>query len=194
MGPAGLDTEIKPITPIAQRVSDLTWKLSIPVFYIYSIGFYSSFSIQLPKLFPIVDTHPDPASTQDLRLLKPWPALMEHMRCQTDGLDSMSDHDHGHVPYVLLLLYYLGRWKEEHDGKIPESYKEKTTFRDTVRAGARTNNAESDEENFDQAVGAVLKSLNPPSVPRQLADLALLPESREPSKDVSPFISAGRSI
>lgn len=48
----------------------------VPLFYIHSVGFYSHFSIHLPPAFPIVDTHPSPETTTDLRLLKPWLELL----------------------------------------------------------------------------------------------------------------------
>lgn len=137
---------------------------SIPLFYIHSIGFYSKFSIQLPPKFPIVDTHPDPVSTQDLRLLTPWPELLEFMVTKTKNLDSLSDHEHGHIPYLLLLLHFLETWKNSHDGKPPATYQEKKAFKAMVEEGARRNNAEGGEENFDEAAAAVLKSLNPPSI------------------------------
>ena len=185
IGPSGIDN--------LKKVSDVTWRLSTPLFYIHSIGFFSRFSIQLPKLFPIVDTHPDPTSTQDLRLLRPWPELLEYMEKQTEGLEAMENHDHGHVPYLLLLLFYLERWKEEHDGKAPENYKEKVAFREMVRAAARTDNPEGGEENFDEAVAAVVKSLNPPATPSGFAEIVVLPECRLPQKSVTnpefPFVT-----
>lgn len=141
-------------------VSASAAELGIPVIYTRSVGFYSIFSLQLPSEFPIVETHPDPESTQDLRLVNPWPELKAAGE-RISNLDTLNDHDHGHVPYILLLLHYLEKWKAEHNGKPPENYKEKTAFRDMVRAGARTNNPEGGEENFDEAVGAVLKSINP---------------------------------
>jgi amyloid beta precursor protein binding protein 1 len=134
-----------------------------PLFYVRSVGFYGSFSIQLPHAFPIVDTHPDPDSTTDLRLLKPWPALVDYASRKSKDLENMSDHEHGHVPYVVLLLHYLNVRKESHDGQVPSSYKEKNEFRDLVRGGMRTKNAEGAEENFEEAIGAVLKNLNDPT-------------------------------
>ncbi|RAL15770.1 NEDD8-activating enzyme E1 regulatory subunit [Aspergillus homomorphus CBS 101889] len=134
--------------------------LGIPVLYTRSVGFYSTFSLQLPAAFPIVETHPDPESTQDLRLLNPWPELAASLT-SISNLETMDDHQHGHVPYILLLLHYLEKWKETHDGNVPSNYKEKTAFRDLVRSGARTDNPEGGEENYDEAVAAVLKSLNP---------------------------------
>jgi amyloid beta precursor protein binding protein 1 len=127
------------------------------------VGFYAHFSIYLPPTFPIVDTHPDPLSTTDLRLVKPWPALSEFAASKSAGLDDMNAHDHGHVPYTILLLYFLEEWKKSHDGKVPSAYREKTEFRDFLRAGMRTNNAEGGEENFEEAIAAVLKSLNEPT-------------------------------
>jgi amyloid beta precursor protein binding protein 1 len=124
------------------------------------VGFYSAFSLQLPSLFPIVETHPDPDSIQDLRILNPWPELAA-AAAKLKDLDSLDDHQHDHVPYLLLLLHYLEKWKESHGGSPPTGYKEKTEFRDLIRAGARTNNPQGGEENFDEAVAAVLKNVNP---------------------------------
>jgi len=83
------------------------------------------------------------------------------VREKTSNLDTLEDDEHGHIPYVLILLHYLERWKSTHDGKPPQNYKEKAEFRETVRGGARTNAASGEEENFEEAVSAVLKSLNP---------------------------------
>ncbi|KAL9085050.1 MAG: hypothetical protein Q9165_007791 [Trypethelium subeluteriae] len=151
-----------PIAPeILEMLSNDAQSRSRPVFYVHCVGFYSQLSLQLPDPFPIVDTHPDPEKTTDLRILWPFRELRDLAVRKTKDLDSMNDHDHGHVPYVLLLLHYLSIWKSQHNGKPPQNYKEKTEFRELVRSGTRRNNPEGGEENFDEAVGAVLKSLNP---------------------------------
>lgn len=146
------------------------------VFYVHSIGFYSHFTVQLPNAFPIVDTHPDPASTQDLRLLSPWPELLSFAQEKTSKLQEMDDEQHGHVPYVVLLLHYLEQWKAENGGKTPDNYKEKAAFRDMVRSGARTKNADGGEENFDEAIAAVLKSLNPAIPTSAVKEVLTAPE------------------
>jgi amyloid beta precursor protein binding protein 1 len=88
----------------------------------------------------------------------------------------MSPDDHGHVPYLALLLHYLEEWKKTHDGKVPQNYKEKTEFRATLSQAARTNNPEGGEENFDEAVAAVLKSLNPPEASSSVKEIFTAPE------------------
>lgn len=165
-------------------VSEWCFENARPLFYIHSLGLFSQFSIQLPETFPVVDTHPDPNSTQDLRLLEPWPELKAFMRSKTKDLDTLSDHDHGHVPYLLLLLRFLEDWKESHEGNPPKDYKEKKEFKSFVESKARTNNPEGGEENFDEAAAAVLKSLNEPSLPSGLQKIFDEMAYPGPEKDV----------
>ncbi|KAI1615070.1 amyloid beta protein binding protein 1 [Exophiala viscosa] len=164
-----------PIQPeILQRISSYATERSIPIISIQSAGFYGSFSIQLPHEFPIVDTHPDPESTQDLHLLAPWSELESAIDSLGD-LSALSDHDHGHIPYILLLLYYLREWKSSHNGSYPSTFKEKTEFRELVRSGARTNSPEGGEENYDEACAAVLKSIGPPPVGSGCKEMMSMP-------------------
>ncbi|KAF2239975.1 hypothetical protein EV356DRAFT_438073 [Viridothelium virens] len=160
---------------ILEKISNDARFQSRPVFYVHCVGFYAQLSLQLPDAFPIVDTHPDPEKMTDLRILWPFRELREFAARKTKDLGSMNDHDHGHVPYVLLLLHYLSIWKSQHNGRPPQNYKEKTEFRELVRSGTRRDNPEGGEENFDEAVGAVLKSLNlsePSSAIKEIFDSA----------------------
>jgi amyloid beta precursor protein binding protein 1 len=136
----------------------------IPVMYIHSAGFYSYFSIHLPGSFPIVDTHPDSTATTDLRLLSPWRELSTFAHEMTINIDKLDAHTHGHIPYVVLLLHYLEEWKKSHAGKHPQTYAEKIAFRKMVAEGARTDIPEGGEENYDEAVAAVLKTITMPSL------------------------------
>ena len=153
------------------RISQYSQKHFIPLIYIHSVGFLAQFSLALPPVFPIVETHPDPASTTDLRLLNPWPELSSLVASKTANLQSLSDFEHGHVPYLLLLLHYLDDWKNSHAGNVPQTYQDKVAFRNMLRDGARISNAEGGEENYDEAVAAVLKSLNPPLLPSGVRDV-----------------------
>ncbi|KAJ5760345.1 hypothetical protein N7520_007501 [Penicillium odoratum] len=160
-------------------------ELDIPVLYIHSIGFCSTFSLQLPAEFPIVETHPDPESTQDLRLLNPWPELAAASESLGD-LESMDDHQHGHVPYILLLLRFLKQWKESH-GAMPDNYKEKTAFREFVRSKIRTKNPEGGEENFDEAVAAVLKTISPFSLRSSIREIFEMEQCQQLSTGSADF-------
>ncbi|KAF2750160.1 NEDD8-activating enzyme E1 regulatory subunit [Sporormia fimetaria CBS 119925] len=159
----------------------------VPLFYIHSVGYYSHFSLQLPPVYPIVDTHPSPESTTDLRLLRPWPELLQFAEAQTQGLESMAADDHGHIPYIAIILHFLEVWKKEHDGQAPRNYKEKSAFRDMVSAAARRDTPEGGEENFDEAVAAVLKSLNPPEPSSAVKELFKEPECKDVKRESASF-------
>lgn len=166
-----------PLRPqILAKLSEHATSALIPLFYVHSVGFYSHFSLHLPPAYPIVDTHPSPESTQDLRLLRPWPELIQFAQEKTANMESMNAEDHGHIPYIALLLHLLEEWKAQHNGEVPQNYKEKTEFRSIVSKAARTDNPEGGEENFDEAVAAVLKSLNPPQANSSVKEIFKAPE------------------
>ncbi|KAI1466939.1 uncharacterized protein F4812DRAFT_70991 [Daldinia caldariorum] len=135
-----------------------------PLVAIHSAGFYSYFRISLPGTFPIVDTHPEVEKTTDLRLLNPWPELVEFSRDMTKDIDVLDDHEHGHLPYVVLLLHYLEEWRQSHNGQNPISYNDKTAFSKFVLSKARTNNPEGGEENFQEAATAINKNIKAPEL------------------------------
>ncbi|CAK7264236.1 hypothetical protein SEPCBS57363_000978 [Sporothrix epigloea] len=161
--------------PTPQSVLDLLQKYGeenkTPLVSVHSAGFYSYFRIRLPGAFPIVDTHPDETATTDLRLLAPWPELSKFAEDLTANIDTLDAHEHGHLPYIAILLHFLEQWRLDHDGKDPATYKEKTAFRQTVADGARRDNPEGGEENFDEAVGAVLRNIERPSLPFGLREV-----------------------
>jgi amyloid beta precursor protein binding protein 1 len=101
----------------------------------------------------------------------------------------MADHEHGHVPYLVLLLHYLSEWKESHGGQVPSNYKEKNDFRSLVREGMRTDSPEGSEENFEEAIGAVLKNLNDPTPNSAVRDVFKAPECINLTSEVRLMIN-----
>ena len=163
-------------TSLLERICTYASGNSVPVVYVHSAGLFSTFSVQIPDEFPVVDTHPDPDTIQDLRLLLPWPELSAEAARQTKDLPDLADHDHGHVPYILLLLHYLSEWKTNHDGRLPQTFKEKTDFRSYVRSQARQSASAGPEENYDEACAAVLKTISPPTISSGTRQMFALPQ------------------
>jgi amyloid beta precursor protein binding protein 1 len=183
LSPYTLILLVAPTTPdVLEIVSKHCQTHAVPLFYIHCNGFYSHFSVALPPAFPIVDTHPDPASTTDLRLLAPWPELVDYQKEKTSSLHTESPHDLGHIPYLLLLLHFLDEWRASHNGQPPTSYQDKTDFRNMVAKASPP-----DEENFAEATAAIIKSLNPPTAPQSLLAVLDAPEARSPQPDSSSF-------
>lgn len=121
--------------------------------------------------------------------MKPWPALQKFAEEKTGDLASLSPHDLGHIPYVLLLLHFLRQWQLTHSGALPKSYKEKSEFRDMLR-----NAAPLDEENFAEAAAAVLKSLNPPTPSSAVQSTLNAPEADNLTPDSSSFWYIAKAI
>lgn len=176
-----------PIAPESlQKIASYSYASSIPLIYLRSAGFYAAFSVQLPAEFPIVDTHPDPETTQDLRLLAPWDELDAAVDALGD-ITKLSDHEHGHIPYILLLLHYLREWRSSHNNSDPLNFKEKTEFRDLVRSGTRTDNPEGGEENYEEATAAVLKSIADPPMGSGCKDLLSMAQANPIGPGASNF-------
>jgi NEDD8-activating enzyme E1 regulatory subunit len=135
-----------------------------PVVCIHSAGFYSYFRFSLHGTFPIVETHPDVEKTTDLRLLQPWPELSAFSREMVKEIDTLDDHKHGHLPYVVILLHFLEQWRQSHDGKNPAGPKEKREFEKLVLGASRSNSSEGGEENFQEAVNAINKNIKMPEL------------------------------
>lgn len=139
-----------------------------PIMAVHSVGFYSYFKTTLPGSFPVVDTHPEETATTDLRLLAPWPELIDFAKDMTRNIDTLDNHEHGHLPLVVILLYHLDQWQQGHGGVYPTTYADKTIFRKTVSDAMRKDNPEGGEENFEEAVAAVMKHVTLPSIPSSL--------------------------
>ncbi|OJD36562.1 nedd8-activating enzyme e1 regulatory subunit [Diplodia corticola] len=184
-----------PVRPaILEQISLHAGKTNTPTFYLHCVGFYAHFSILLPPAFPIVDTHPPAESTTDLRLLAPWPELLQLAAEHTNNLEALDNEDHGHVPYVLILLHFLEQWKQSHDGKAPVKHSEKVEFRSLVSSAIRTNTPEGGEENFSEAVAAVLKSLNPPEASSAVREVFNADECQNLTATSASFWLIARAI
>ncbi|KAI8092661.1 ThiF family protein [Halteromyces radiatus] len=109
-------------------------------------GLFGLFRIQAPD-HTIIETHPE--NVIDLRLTQPFPQLMEYVK--TFDLDALDQTDHAHVPFIVILLIFVEKWKAEHDGKLPQSYAERNELKSLVQANMRT----VDEENFEEAISNI---------------------------------------
>ncbi|OAQ96545.1 hypothetical protein LLEC1_02347 [Akanthomyces lecanii] len=172
---------------VIQTIEDYGRLHRIPLVAIRSVGFYGYFRVTLPGVFPVVDTHPDETSTADLRLLTPWPELSQFAQDLTKDIGSLDNHLHGHLPLVAILLHYLEIWKQGHDGALPTAYSDKIAFRELVSRGMRMDNAEGGEENFEEAIGAVMKHVTAQSLPSSLREIFEYDNSKKVHSPLFPI-------
>ena len=110
-----------------QRLSQLLWedRSYPPLVVIRSAGFLAEFYVQFHEhdselsfsflfllesiFFPaVVESHPD--NTPSLRVDTPFPALVDY--AMSIDFENMDITDHGHIPYVVILVRVLGEWKK----------------------------------------------------------------------------------
>ncbi|KAK9461150.1 uncharacterized protein V1516DRAFT_691136 [Lipomyces oligophaga] len=167
------------------RISKLLWEKNIPLVVSNSIGFYGYFRIIMPE-HSVVESHPE--STVDLRLDCPWPEL-EQFACGFN-LENLDEMEHAHVPYLALLLLYMKRWRDAHDGNPPTSYSERNQFKDLIRSGMRS----SDTENFEEAINAVWRATQITTVPSEISNILKDPRAQNLTEDSSKFWILTRAI
>lgn len=110
---------------LLERLSGLLWQdeLAPPLVLVRSAGFLAEFYIQFREhrsmfidsstlIFTncdaVIDSHSE--TTPSLRIDKPFPALLEY--ALSLDLDNMDQTDHGHIPYVVILVRVLEEWKK----------------------------------------------------------------------------------
>lgn len=93
-----------------------------------------------------MESHPD-NQNPDLRLDKPFTGLQEYV--DSIQLSSLELKEHAHIPYVVLLLKFLDRWKAETGLPLPKTRNEKEKLKDMIRQG---NTVDSSWIIFNHAV------------------------------------------
>ncbi|RIB14402.1 hypothetical protein C2G38_2195249 [Gigaspora rosea] len=167
------------------KLSEALWNANIPLFIVRTIGFIGYFRIVQPE-HTVVETHPD--SIMDLRLDVPFPALEQYAK--TFDFDSMDNMDHGHIPYVVILLKYLDQWKKDHDGKLPCTSAEKKQFKQIIESGRRN----VDEENFAEALANAWRAFTATKVPHQVQEIFNDPACETLTANSSSFWILARAI
>jgi amyloid beta precursor protein binding protein 1 len=100
---------------------------------VQSYGLIGLVRIQSPPM-AIFDPKPS-SSTPDLRLVTPFPTLVEY--CNSIQLESLADHEHSHVPYPVILYQLAQQYKAEHNGQLPITFQEKQDFRTYIKDNSR---------------------------------------------------------
>ncbi|EGN97124.1 hypothetical protein SERLA73DRAFT_92105 [Serpula lacrymans var. lacrymans S7.3] len=149
---------------ILEKLSSLLWSDDTypPLAVIRSAGFLAEFFIQFHE-HNIIESHSE--TSPSLRIDKPFPALLEH--ALSLDLSSMDPTEHGHIPYVTILVRALEDWKKKHDGNPPKSYAEKKEFKQGILA----LKVKYDEENFDEAEAQAYRCWSETKVPSEISAL-----------------------
>lgn len=119
---------------------------------------------------------PADVELDDLRLAEPFEELEKFcLDFETEHLDSL---EHSHIPYVVIVIKALHKWKADHDSQLPKTFQEKDEFKNMIKGMARDYSAEL---NFIEAVDKCFKAFNYEPVPYQIQEI--LDDEKTDSKE-----------
>ncbi|KAG8196579.1 hypothetical protein JTE90_014140 [Oedothorax gibbosus] len=155
------------------------WDQRVPLLVCRAYGMIGYMRLQFTDR-AIVESRPE-NEFHDLRLDKPFNALKAYSN--SINLVTLTDTEHAHVPFVILLLKHLDSWREKHGGDIPKNMKEKNALKDLINASMRKN----DEENFEEACKAVNGSISKTTVPSEIRAILNDPNCEELTPESKSF-------
>nr|CCA20691.1 SUMOactivating enzyme (SAE) putative [Albugo laibachii Nc14] len=144
----------------------------IPLIIANTIGLLGYCRLQVAH-HTILDVKPDPPQ-YDLQLDCPFPSLLEFSK-QVD-LDTLSSIEHAHVPYIVILLQAMERWKETHENRIPKTFTEKTEWKNLIKSMSRKPYGE--ELNFTEAVDNAHRAYNSSEIADDVEKVLQLAEAK----------------
>lgn len=139
--------------------------LNVPLIFLRSYGMIG-YLREYQREHTCIQSKPADKEIDDLRLAEPFEELEKYaLDFDMAPLDSLQ---HGHVPYVVVLIKALHAWKESHEGKMPSSFAEKDEFKASIKAMARDA---SKEANFREAIENSFKAFGYEAVPFAIQEI-----------------------
>jgi len=188
-----IGADLPPVVSMA--LSEACWNpsfssSSIPLLIVKSYGLIGSVRVQT-SYHPVIESKPD-NSKPDLRLAM-YPSVFPelHEYAHSVDLNSLDNQGHGHVPYVVILLQALRKWREssgvnnaENDyySKLPKTFEEKTAFRIIIKSMSRNWN---NEVNFQEADENAYLAYNVEELPPETLELLMTAEDKMITKKSS---------
>ncbi|OJT14239.1 NEDD8-activating enzyme E1 regulatory subunit [Trametes pubescens] len=150
--------------PTLEELSALLWSNpeGPPLVTVRSAGFLAEFHIQYHE-HCVSESHSENAPS--LRITRPFPALLEWARSL--DLNALDPTEHGHIPFVVILVRQVDEWRKSHGGELPKTLAEKKEF----KKGILALKVKADEENFDEAEAQAWRVWSEPAIPSDIQAL-----------------------
>ncbi|KAH9476223.1 NEDD8-activating enzyme E1 regulatory subunit [Psilocybe cubensis] len=170
-----------------ERLAAVLWEEESfpPLVVVRPAGFLAEFYIQYHE-HTVIESHPETA--QSLQIDRPFPALLDY--AMSLDFENMDVTDHGHVPYVVILVRVLEEWKKTHDGLPPQNAAEKVQFKKNILAMRK----KPDEENFEEAEAQAYRAWTKTVVPSETRALFDDAKVISPSSVEAPFYKLVRAL
>lgn len=155
------------------------YNLSIPLFIVRCYGLIGYLRLVI-STHTVVESKPD-FPQLDLRLVEPFEELQEY--AESFNFESLNSREHAHVPFPVILIHAMKKWKSTHGGNMPKTNDEKDEFKRSIMAMSR----KATEENFEEAYKHAVQILKPYSIPSEVSEVLYHECANNLVKDSSDF-------
>lgn len=100
----------------AARLSELCKSKNIPLILLREYGMIGYMRVYKHESC-IVEPKIIKKNVKDLRIESPWPELQDYVN--SFDLPSLTEIEHIHVPFAIILIQAIQKWRSEHGGKAP---------------------------------------------------------------------------
>jgi amyloid beta precursor protein binding protein 1 len=135
---------------------------NIPMISVRTNGMLATLRVAIREL-TIMESHPTNDRT-DFYIHETQLAIFPELKefCLSFDIHTKDLTERTHTPCVAILVQHIDVWKAAHEGKLPESFKEQTEFKDNLRETF------GDTENVDNAIHWAFQVYNPPRIDREV--------------------------
>lgn len=134
--------------PVVRHLAEGCFRANVPLVIVRAYGLVGSLRIQARELC-VVDSK-DTNMAPDLRLHDPFDELVRHV--DSIDLEAMTDTTAiSHVPFVVILLKAVTKYRALHDGRLPKTRAEKNEFKN-IATSLRPKDCPDLAENFTEAL------------------------------------------
>mmetsp|Transcript_96365 Transcript_96365/g.272862 ORF Transcript_96365/g.272862 Transcript_96365/m.272862 type:complete len:524 (+) Transcript_96365:183-1754(+) len=158
-------------------------KLGLPLLLVTSVGFIGRIRLYAEE-HCVCETKPD-SEFGDLRLNDPFPELRAF--ATNIDIDSLDLARHAHVPYVVILIQALDRFREREKKPLPTTQDDKKKFKDIIAKMQRNDQ----EGNFAEALDNAYKAWIPYSIPEPVRSIL---DHCSTTRDTSDFWIVARAV
>lgn len=106
-----------------RKIAAVCWDLNVPLMIVRAYGMIGYMRIQA-KQHDIVESKPD-SHLWDLRIANSFKELEDYAR--SFSMEDLEPVEHKHVPFVVILLHILQKWRSGHGGALP-TYSDKAAL------------------------------------------------------------------
>ena len=124
-------------SPVLLPLSMACHSLSLPLVNVRSYGLLGYVRIQTPSPYHVVKDAKKTNKLVDLRVAAGASGAFPGLKQVCDSIGKveniMDSKEHGHIPYVIILLQALDKWRTTHH-TVPSTYDEKEEFRSLIKS------------------------------------------------------------